>query len=841
MLLNSRYTKHNFYFPVSFFLLLLSSCYVPKHYTYTMPEKKKKVLAPYIFKTDVDINNAGLSKNDKINLKQKLLTQLDDSAKVNTNDAAFFIHKIISPPAYDSMYAGSSARNMKAALVHMGYYKAACRYKADTIMKRKIVFSLRKGTFPFYKRIEKRVAVWYMATPGIPTLIDTISYRFRNKDLQHLVAANLSESYLKKNTPVTKENILNEEGRLVTIFRNNGYYKFTADDIKIIGDTTISLLTNVSDDPFENLEALEAAKSKRNHPTIRLAVIQNPASDSSRLKKYFINNIFIYPDYNPSDTGHLIPYQDSVTRRNKYIVRYHKNLFQTRFLLRNLYLRKGDLYSQDSYTKTINSFSKTGAWQSVSIQAVENNDSLDLIVQLIPTKKYGFESNVELSYSANSNTNIATATTTGDLLGISGNASIQDRNVNKQGIKQTLSLHTGVELNLGTQNVESRINSEEIGIGYTRVIPHLFIPGTTKMINKWQTQWRKKIATQECFVSSNVGYVDRIDLFKLRNISAALGNRWVPKAHPNRTYVIKFPNIEFSYLYDQTQAFLDTLQSYPYLQYSFNTALVMGSIFSYSTYSGTQNNLFSFKFNAEGSANMGILKKYIRQFTKVDFELTKKKTYRNTSVVYHAFLGVGVPLSKNDTTLPFFKQYFSGGANSMRGWPVRGLGLGSQAIAPYGSNTFNDRTGDIKLELNYEFRYNIWQIFPNSLTLRGALFCDAGNVWNFKNPPAGTNGHDTIQLQFSNLYQQLATDIGTGFRFDFNYFIVRFDLGFRVKNPSILQNDGWQLPGITFDNLFKRGENVPDPSNPTQTINDDRYRIWRYENLNFSIGINYPF
>jgi outer membrane protein assembly factor BamA len=92
------------------------------------------------------------------------------------------------------------------------------------------------------------------------------------------------------------------------------------------------------------------------------------------------------------------------------------------------------------------------------------------------------------------------------------------------------------------------------------------------------------------------------------------------------------------------------------------------------------------------------------------------------------------PLAKADTTLPFFKQYFAGGANSMRGWPIRGVGPGAKPLAPYNSSTLNDRTGDIKFEMNGEYRYDITQIIPNSLALKGALFVDVGNVWNTRIP-----------------------------------------------------------------------------------------------------------
>ena len=235
----------------------------------------------------------------------------------------------------------------------------------------------------------------------------------------------------------------------------------------------------------------------------------------------------------------------------------------------------------------------------------------------------------------------------------------------------------------------------------------------------------------------------------------------------------------------------------------------------------------------------GLFKKYMKQFVKADAEYIFSASHPKSAFVVRLFGGVGIA-SKKDTTLPFFKQYFGGGSNSMRGWPVRGIGRGSQPLSPYGSNSFNDRTGDIQLEANLEYRYTIAQIIPNSLVLKGALFVDMGNVWNFRNSkPAG--GVDSTQFQFANLYKQLGVSAGTGFRLDFNYFVLRFDFGFRFKKPDVSKNDGWQVPDINFNNLFRRGVQIPDPVDPTRTTNDNRYKKWRYENYNLTIGISYPF
>lgn len=165
----------------------------------------------------------------------------------------------------------------------------------------------------------------------------------------------------------------------------------------------------------------------------------------------------------------------------------------------------------------------------------------------------------------------------------------------------------------------------------------------------------------------------------------------------------------------------------------------------------------------------------------------------------------------------------------MRGWPLRGIGIGGKAMTPYGANSgFNDRTGDMQIEGNMEFRYDIARIIPNTLTLRGALFVDAGNIWNIKN--SKTDGtEDSTQFKFRNIYKQLGVSAGTGFRLDFSYFVLRFDFGFRFKRPDLFYiNDGWKVPAIGFDNFFSK-------------IFSASERQWRYENFNFTVGISYPF
>ncbi len=766
------------------------------------------------------MNGGNFSADERSSLKQKMITQLDDSMKTKVKDFVFLFHFIKEPPAYDSGYAAISSRNMRNTLLHLGYYGATSSFKADT----SVVDD------------QQRVAVTYNIEAGNPTLVDTFSYRLQKPALQQLADSTQKQSFLAESKPVTRDAVLNEISRLVELYRNNGFYKFTSEDLKMRGDTTIEALTNISDDPFENIQLLAEANEKRNKPTIKLALVLNPAADSQRIKKYYINNVYIYPDFTAADADSLTSFNESTL--DSYIVRYHKNIIRNEFLKKNMYLKNGELYRQVDYNKTINNFSRTGVWQNVDIQVKELKDStdkLDMIVRLIPAKKYGFEANIETSYSANTNANNASVANAGNLLGFSANLSLQNRNVAKRAIKMTHALRAGVELNLNARpSSGSFINSNELSYTNTISIPKLL----------WPFRWldERKLSSDQTFFSTGVSNANRIGLFKLNSLSFAMGYEF--NFSPNQSLTIKPINIEYSKLYDRTPAFDETLEANPYLRYSFNTALVLGSTVAYSITTINPkhlNRVNSFKVNLEESGallyfafpldKLDFLSKDLRKFLKLDIENTYTISNKKSSIAVRLFGGLGIPIGKKDTTLPFFKQYFGGGPNSMRAWPIRGIGPGSKSLPPYGSTSLSDRTGDIRLEANIEYRHDLFQIIPNSLTLKWAVFADIGNIWNFKNTVPG-GGFDSTQFQFKNLYKQLGVGLGTGLRLDFNYVLMRFDLGFRFKRPELTENNGWKAPDISFNDmfgkLFGRGPN-------------DEYRIWRYENFNFSIGLSYPF
>ncbi|MBX2940437.1 MAG: BamA/TamA family outer membrane protein, partial [Ferruginibacter sp.] len=738
----------------------------------------------------------------------RLTNQLEDSIQVRQKQSFLVVNTINRPPEYKELYAATSAQNMEASMFHLGYYNAEVKFTADTV--------------------NRKVKVKYTVEAGNPTRVDTLRYRLQVPELQQLAEKNAHRTLLKENTPISKLGVQTEIARLVDTFRNNGYYKITAAELKLLGDTSIAALTTITDDPFEQLELLAQAEAQRDSPIIRLALILNKPDDTTRIDKFYINKITILPDYIPGD---LI---DDPTMFEKIhqgvVIRYRQHLFAPAFLVRSLQMKIGNVYRQLDYYRTITNFSKAGVWETVNIRLIETPgepNKLDVVVELMASKKFGFEASIETSYSANSNTNNALA---GNLFGISGNLSLSNRNIRKEGIKMTHRLRAGIELNNNNRQKDTRlVNSQELSYSNNISIPRLVTP-FKKLNNKY-------FEASETFINFYAAVNKRLDLFNTQTFNLNYGWGYIDKR--NLRWTFKPLNIEFNYLFNQTDSFSRILDSIPFLRYSYNTAFIAGMSAGVShtyTYKRNANAVSRERFirlNIEESGltwgAIPIANKYKRRYIKTDFEYKYTVNYKNTALVARLFTGVGVSFGK-DTTLPFFKQYFGGGSNSMRGWPIRGIGRGAQQLVPFGQNIFNDRTADLQLEANLEYRYIIARIIPNSLTLRGALFMDAGNIWNLRNSNP-TGGVDSAQFQFKNLYKELGVSAGTGFRLDFNYFVLRFDMGFRIKRPELShRRAGWKIPDIGFDDvlskLFGRKE---------------ENRKWRYENFNFTIGISYPF
>ena len=202
----------------------------------------------------------------------------------------------------------------------------------------------------------------------------------------------------------------------------------------------------------------------------------------------------------------------------------------------------------------------------------------------------------------------------------------------------------------------------------------------------------------------------------------------------------------------------------------------------------TAGNLLSlgskvFGAERDGEGHYRVFNIAYAQYVKGDVDFTRQiLSYYNSQLVFHLGLGIAYPYG-NSTILPFEKRYFSGGANSVRGWSVRSLGPGRYRDKD-GNINFITQTGDLKLDLNLEYRAHLFWKFG------GALFVDAGNIWTLRDYPDQPGG----QFKFQRILKDLAVSYGLGLRLNFDYFIIRFDLGMKAVNPAFETDDDEHFP-----------------------------------------------
>lgn len=783
--------------------------------------KKYRKDVPFVYANKFVIKTDSLTKSQKTELDSRVRTQLDDSMLVKVLDRAIFQSVIKSPPAFDTNALNQSVKNIKVLMNNLGYYRSevSAGYKIDSNKTRT-------------QRGEYRVTSTFSVNTKKNTLIDSLNFVFPSKDLQEVVKENLGNSLLKKGETFTVEKTSSEINRLINDFRNNGFFKITRNDIYADVDTVNKALLNPDLSDFERIILLARSKNKR--PTINVIMKFRPQNDSgpvliydtSKLQRYYVGNITVYPDFNFL-TSLTNTQKTKYSKDSNTVIKYNADKYHTSFITNNIFLKKGDLYKEDNYLRTLNNLNQLGAWQVVNIQAavdslqMDSVKKVDFVLYLTPVKKYSFSANVEASLS----TNVIAATGNGNILGVLGNVSLTDRNVGKEGIRMVNSVRGGLEFNLSNKGIQ---NSRELGFSNSLSIPKFVTP--FKKINQ------KHLLYQSTSLSTSVSSLNRVGFFNLNSFNfGGLAYEWKVKANSN--YSLHFLNVDYSNLFNESTSFKEARDTNIFLKNSFQTSLVIGLNFGYGVELRSKkhpNKITTLKFYAEESGSIfGAIKKIVnkdgflknlREFVKADVEVKHYINFNKSSLVFRGFIGAGTPV-RGDSGLPFFKQYFAGGPNSMRAWPIRTLGQGGAKFPEYkpGANRFNDRVGDIQIEGNIEYRYNITQLFNNVIALKGALFLDAGNVWAIRRDTSiHAPDEDPKYFQLKNLYKQLAVGIGTGLRFDFNYFLIRFDFGFRFKKPDVSDKNGWQLPEVW-------------------KIVGAKGKEWRYDNYNFTFGISYAF
>jgi outer membrane protein assembly factor BamA len=766
-----------------FLLSFCSGCF-------TVVVKNQPPNQPFVFATNIHVKG-DFSADQRKELEAQLAQQLHDSMRVRTVSKAlgwdkgpkFFYDVMNNPTVYDSLHAGKSVEFMRTLLNTLGYYRDSSYFTTKINEK-------NGGR-------ELRAEVDFYVYPGIVTKLDSIAYRL-NADTTNLTARqrqNLDtiqkvteevrgDAAVKRGDPFSRYKLAAERDRLADVYRNSGYLRFSEEELLIVWDTVGVELLRPTIDPIEQAALLQRLADRRANPVadVEFRLRQNP--DSTRIIRYHVGNVVIYPDYT-ADTVRTYRYNDTV---QGYILRYNERLFKKKIFPDYVFLNSGDLYRQTNYLKTQNKFNGLSAWRLVSIdqEPRPGQDTADFHIRLTPARKYAFNTSGEISRNQG-NLSIAQ----GNLLGVGLTVGVQNRNFGHGANLAITNFRFGTELNA---NIRDLIQSRQISLSTTVQIPRL-VPKFMRRFN------RSKENSVNSVFSMNAGLTQRRDYFDLSTVNTSWGYQF---NWGRKLFGIRFPNIEYNQLrrLDSLNELISKNASYKYI---FNTGMIVSVLSNFSITGGRNNATNLLSLSAEysdlpGVQNSRIFNTNFYRFVKLDAEYRRnRKLFRNV-FAWRLFAGVGLSWlsGRNDSInryLPFFREYFAGGPNSMRAWSVRRLGPGS-TIRSFGRTDAPDRFGDIRLEGNAEYR--IFLTNYKGIGINTALFTDVGNVWFLRENKDFPGGEFPTSL--SKLWKDLAIGAGTGLRVDFGFLKVRIDYAYKVKNPTPdneeAQNKwfhGWQL------------------------------------------------
>jgi len=774
--------------------------------------KQEYPAKPFVYESKIVVQKGNTSKDERKRLELALQSYWDDSLVTRKLQQFGFFYRLRNPPVFDTAYVPRTKAMMTSYLKSQGYYYASMQSRYDTTVHKD----------------QQRVKVTMEVNTGKATIIDSLAYNFSDSTIRFYANRGANQSLIKPGTTrLSKEEVGTELDRLVDTFKLRGYYKMGREYLVSVADTMdISLLQQVID-PFQLAEIINnALKKRRENPTASLEIKErrNPVDsslvDSSVFKRYYSGHIYYYPETGAFDIFDSLVNNPQFKRyespdTNAITMFYNEGKFRYRPLRTHTYIRQGSPYNERTFYKTINNLSQIGAWRQVDARVVERQDTVDYHFFLVPYPRQ----NVTFDLEASRNTGDILGSN--NLFGLSFNSTYRNRNLFKRAIQASTSLRNGIELNLGGGITNKLLQTFQSSLSQTVVFPEgIAIP----RVFAGRLDRADGVKT---ILNATGSYSERSDYFRLRSLNISYGWEWTNRR--TRVWQVKPLNLEF-YGLDSLTLLKDAISSNPFLRNAFNTGNIVSILVSRTVTSPGKihpNHTNYFRVAAEWAGHVfGLIKSLqndIYQYIKLEAEVRKNIKMPKTSLALRLFGGFGINYSRDPLlgqTLPFYKQFIGGGPNSMRAWTLRQIGLGSNIASD--TLRYKDRYGDLQLEANLEYRFQLATI--GGVNIGSALFTDIGNVWNVRK----VAGLPNANFDFRRLGKDIAIGIGTGLRFDFNYFLIRVDMGIKLKDPARLTNNGWlDIADFTWRNkehIYRDSSGI---------INRNNYAI--------QLGINLPF
>ncbi|MEM8927530.1 MAG: BamA/TamA family outer membrane protein [Bacteroidota bacterium] len=683
---------------------------------------------------------------------------------------------------------------------------------------------------------KQRAKLNYYVNLGKPYVIDSLESNISSSALDSLYTIHKENSLVQEGNQFDLADFNTERERLTNIFRNSGIYNFQESSINydIVRDTL-----QANDD--QNMEVVLNIKDLRN------------STDSSAAKEYKINRfkkINIYADYQLDENNDSL---QSVEFQNYTIYFKEKLKYRPKALTDAIFFEKDSVYRDLDEIRSKRQIVNLNTFKYPSFELVPDSSGTQLTsnIYLVPRPKFSLDTALELTRS-----NI-------QQVGIGFGGSVITRNVFGGAETLSLSARGSIGILADDQGLEDNLTSEIGGdinltfpriwfpIGTEKLIPYYMVPQTRFSVG---TNFQRNIGLDRQSFNSILSYNWSPDTFR-KNTIELLNVEFVENTNPDNFYevyttsyntlndIAQQPlfseNPDFETFYDEnsdliiptgTSQFIDavTTPGFAIDAEDLDTVesieereerLTSNNLIFASNYTFQKNNresindndFFQYRVRFESAGGLLSLAENIipfeqddlgqglvygvpySQYVKSEFDYIKHWGLSPSKVLaFRGFFGMAVPYG-NSNSIPFVRSYFGGGSNDNRAWQVYSLGPGRTND----ENDFNE--ANLKIALNLEYR------FPIVGDVKGAFFADAGNIWNVFD-----NVEDTDAV-FNNLGSlgDLALGTGFGLRYDFTYFVIRLDTGFKTYNPALDVSKRWFTDFNFQEAVFNIGINYP--------------------------------
>ncbi|UZR97072.1 BamA/TamA family outer membrane protein [Chondrinema litorale] len=648
-------------------------------------------------------------------------------------------NKIGSPPVKLSDVAISNTKLLiQNRLQNLGYFDVVVDHETDIK--------------------NKKAQITYQINLNKPYRIREIYFPEDEGELEQNIRESKQNTLLDSGRTYNLDNLKAERQRIESYLKNRGYFYYNSDYLVFKADSSIG---NRNVDLYLRLKTSTPKEARIGYKI--------KSVDVSIKRGKALGNNFAAEDSLAVSSTDTVDYEDV-----NFISK--EELFKPKVLSRYIYIDKGETFNYADYLETLNKLIDLEVFRFVNVRFDPQDtmsQTLDTDISLISLPK----KNLRVAFGPVSRSN--------NFVGSELTASFRNRNVFRGAEEFTLNLNSGFETQLNTE--QAAVNSITFGLELALNIPRFMTPFP---INKYSDRYIPRTS-----FSVGYDYQKRTNYFELNSFNLGYGYRW--KETSTRRHEFNLVAIEYNRLGYTSEEFNQILEENELLKTSFEDQFILGTNYNFYYDNAGEESKTRFYWNPSidisgnlMSAVQGLIdgssgseeddQKYIlglpyAQYFKLNSDLRFfYKLNRRLTVATRLLTGMGKPYG-NSEVLPYKKQFFIGGTNSIRAFQARSLGPGTYTPEDDNSNyLYFDQTGDIKLEANAELRFDIYGY------LKGAVFVDAGNIWTF-NTDADRPGS---QFEVNEFYKQLAIGTGLGIRVDASFFVLRADWGLPLRNPA---------------------------------------------------------